>query len=341
MTWIILLFGILFTLVLSYAQLNKNDVILGNAQLKNFIVFKTLLTAIGIGAVLLSIEIAIGWAGFHVKPFILGGIVIGGILFGTGMSILGYCPGTMAISLGEGSMDALAGIVGGLLGGLSFTVVLPYITNLLGPNYGKISLDSLTRQNTTLYFIIVVIISVLFVWIAFILHQNEQKTKKTQKLNYRWLYSGIGLALLNSIVFLKVTTNRPIGASTSYPYLSDTISGLTQNSYFAKIHVPGHWELIFLAGAFLAALVRSLLNGSFKIKAVYSVWEKSKGSSVNKRLIWAFIGGFILLFGARMAGGCTSGHILSGGMQLAISSLVFGVFVIGSFLLTGKLFYKK
>jgi uncharacterized membrane protein YedE/YeeE len=48
-----------------------------------------------------------------------------------------------------------------------------------------------------------------------------------------------------------------------------------------------------------------------------------------------------LLFGARMAGGCTSGHIISGGMQLAVSSLVFGLFVFIAFIITGKLFYKK
>jgi len=47
-----------------------------------------------------------------------------------------------------------------------------------------------------------------------------------------------------------------------------------------------------------------------------------------------------LIFGARMAGGCTSGHVLSGGMQLAVSSLVFAAFVFGGLLLTGKYFYR-
>ncbi len=83
------------------------------------------------------------------------------------------------------------------------------------------------------------------------------------------------------------------------------------------------------------------LRKDFKVKAVYSCWAETKGTSVFKRLIWAFIGGFILLFGARMAGSCTSGHILSGGMQMAVSSLVFGVFVFSSFILMGKLFYRK
>lgn len=54
---------------------------------------------------------------------------------------------------------------------------------------------------------------------------------------------------------------------------------------------------------------------------------------------FGFIGGFLLIFGARMAGGCTSGLILSGGMQLAKSGLIFEAFVFVAFILTGKLFY--
>jgi hypothetical protein len=60
---------------------------------------------------------------------------------------------------------------------------------------------------------------------------------------------------------------------------------------------------------------------------------------VFDRIIWAFFGGFILIFGARMSGGCTSSRILSGGMQLAASSLIFAVFVFTGLLITGKLFY--
>ena len=149
------------------------------------------------------------------------------------------------------------------------------------------------------------------------------------------------MALLNGIVFLTVTTNRPIGASTSYPFLADYVTGMTNNSYFEKIQKPGSWELLFLGGAFLAGIIISVIRRDFRLKLVHSNWEKYKGNSKGKRFMWAFTGGFILIFGARMAGGCTSGHILSGGMQLAVSSLVFAVFVFAGLIVTGKLFYKK
>jgi hypothetical protein len=95
-----------------------------------------------------------------------------------------------------------------------------------------------------------------------------------------------------------------------------------------------------LTGAFVSGIVISLFRKEFKITLIHSNWEKYKGKSATKRIIWSFIGGFILIIGARMAGGCTSGHILSGGMQLSLSSLIFAAFVFAGLLITGKYFYK-
>ncbi len=331
----ILIFGFLFGALLNYARLNRYNVISGMATLENLTVAKAIAIAIGVGAILLNIEISLGFASWHVKPFILGGIVLGGLIFGAGMAILGYCPGTLAVSFGEGSLDALTGIIGGLLGGLVFTLLLPSISGILGPDLGKISLASIVGEYNFVFYLAVFVIGALFIIIAFWLQKKDDSKDK------KWIYAGIGLAVLNAIVFLTSTTNRPIGASTSYPYTCDLITGTTANSYFEKIATPGNWELIFLAGAFLAGLIFSLIRKDFKLTFIHSKWEEYKGSSAGKRALWSFIGGFILIFGARMAGGCTSGHIISGGMQLAVSSLVFAVFVFTGLLITGKLFYKK
>ena len=334
MTLLILVFGFLFGATLQYARLNRFNVISGMATLENLAVAKAIAVAIGVGAILLSIEIGLGLASYHVKPFIFGGIVLGGLIFGAGMAILGYCPGTMAVSLGEGSLDALVGIVGGLISGVLFTVLLPSMQGILGPNLGSISLNSLIGNHPVAFYSLVFIIGALFVALAFGLH-------KLEKVNdLKWLYAGAGLAVLNAIVFLSATTNRPIGASTSYPYLADVLTGTTGNDYFGKIQTPGHWELIFLAGAILSGLALSLYRKDFKLTLIHENWKKYKGDSSSKRMAWAFVGGFVLIFGARMAGGCTSGHVVSGGMQLALSSLVFGVFVFIGLLVTGKVFYK-
>ena len=333
-TIVILILGFLFGAILQSANLNRYNVISGLATLENYAVAKAITVAIGVGAIIIAIEIGLGFATYHIKPFLLGGIAIGGIIFGVGMAILGYCPGTLPISLGEGSIDALLGIIGGLVGGLVYTILLPSIQSILGPDLGSISLYTLVGQHQFVFYFLDIIIGIAFVWIGFILNRKEKST------NYKWLYAGIGLAILNAVVFLTVCTNRIIGASTAYPFVADLITGTTQNSYFPKIQGPGQWELLFLTGAFVSGIVISLFRKEFKITLIHSNWEKYKGKSATKRIIWSFIGGFILIIGARMAGGCTSGHILSGGMQLSLSSLIFAAFVFAGLLITGKYFYK-
>ena len=334
MNAVILILGFLFGAILQYSKLNRFNVISGMATLENFAVAKAIAVAIGTGAVIIAIEIGLGFATYHIKPFLLGGIAIGGIVFGSGMAILGYCPGTLPVSLGEGSLDAFIGIIGALVGGFIYTLVVPSVQSVLGPDLGNISLNTLIGQHHFIFYVVDIMLGVAFVWAAFWFNKKEKAT------DLKWLYSGIGLAVLNAVVFLEVVSNRIIGASTAYPYVADLITGTTSNNYFSKIEQPGQWEVLFLTGAFISGIVISLLRKEFKITLIHSSWEKYKGNSATKRILWSFIGGFILIFGARMAGGCTSGHILSGGMQLAVSSLVFAAFVFGGLLLTGKYFYK-
>jgi uncharacterized membrane protein YedE/YeeE len=150
---------------------------------------------------------------------------------------------------------------------------------------------------------------------------------------------GSVIGLLNVVVTNVYIADRPIGASTSYPFLAGLIFDLQNSTYFQEINKAGSWELFFLIGAFLGALLGAIVFKHFKVQAVPSLWGELKGSSRNKRLFWAFVGGFILIMGARLADGCTSGHILSGGMEMAVSSLVFAFFVLMSLLITAKLFY--
>jgi len=330
-----LLLGFLFGAALQYSKLNRYNTISGMATLENYAVAKAIAVAIGVGAVLIAVEVGLGLASYHIKPLLLGGIALGGIIFGAGMAILGYCPGTLPVSLGEGSVDALIGIAGALAGGFVYTIIVPSVSSLLGPDLGSISLFTLIGGHKIIFFVLDILLGAGFVWTAFWLNKKEKGT------DLKWLYSGIALAVLNAIAFLEVLTNRIIGASTAYPYVGDVITGNTGSDYFSKIKGPGEWEVFFLAGAFISGIVISLFRKEFKITLIHSNWEKYKGNSVSKRIIWSFIGGFILIFGARMAGGCTSGHVLSGGMQLAVSSLVFAAFVFGGLLITGKYFYRS
>jgi uncharacterized membrane protein YedE/YeeE len=150
---------------------------------------------------------------------------------------------------------------------------------------------------------------------------------------------GSVIGLLNVVVTNIYVADRPIGASTSYPYLAGVLFDLQNATYFQEIYKAGSWELFFLIGAFIGALIGALLFKHFKAQTVPDLWRELKGPSKLKRICWAFLGGFILILGARLADGCTSGHILSGGMELAVSSLVFAAFVLISLLITAKYFY--
>lgn len=334
MTIVIILLGFAFGLFLQYSKVNTYNTISGMAVLEDFTVAKTIATAIGIGSILLSIEISMGFASYHVKPFLVGSVIVGGFIFGIGMSILGYCPGTMPVSLGQGSIDALIGMLGGFAASLIYTLLSPYIHETLGPNLGKLSLSSVMDSSSALFFVLVFLIGASFISVSFWLNKIEKKT------DVKWFYSALGIAVVACIVF--AVSDRVLGASTFYPYLADKLTGATKNVYFIKqVDKSGLYEMKFLIGAFLSGLFLSLLKKEFKLTLIHENWLRFKGNSKPYRIAWAFTGGFLLLFGARLAGGCTSGHIISGGMQLAVSSLVFAVFVFAGFLLTGRFFYQK
>ena len=334
MTLLIISLGFLFGLFLQYAKVNTYNSISGMAVLKDFTVAKTIAAAIGIGAIGLSIAIGLGYADFHIKPFLAGSVIVGGLLFGIGMAILGYCPGTLPVSLGQGSVDALIGILGGLAASILYTVLSPAIHGTMGPDLGKIALSSAVQPGTAGYYILAVFIGSGLIAAAFWLQRIEKKKE------LKWLVAAAGIAAITVTIF--IVSDRVLGASTFYPYIADRLTGLTDNTYYIKqVEQSGFYEMKFLTGAFLSGLVYSLLKGEFKIRLLHDNWIRMKGSSSAGRILWAFTGGFLLLFGARLAGGCTSGHIISGGIQFAVSSWVFAFFVFTAFLLTGHFFYRS
>lgn len=330
-----LIFGFLFGSILQYSKLNRYNTISGMAMLKDLTMAKAIATAIGLGIILINIEISLGFASYHIKPLLLGGIIIGGLVFGTGMAILGYCPGTIPVSMGEGSLDAVSGFAGALAGGIIYTLIVPSIKGILGPDLGQISLASGLKAPSAGFLIPAILAGIIIIFIAFQLNRIERSK------SFNWLYSGIGLAILTALIFNHSIFDRVLGASTFYPYFGDMIAGLKDNAYFQSSIGSGKWEMMFLAGAFLSGLILSFIRKDFRLTLIHDNWRKYKNNSDGSRLFWSFAGGLLLIIGARMAGGCTSGHIISGGMQLALSSWLFAIFVFAAFLITGRLFYNK
>jgi len=150
-----------------------------------------------------------------------------------------------------------------------------------------------------------------------------------------------GLLLLTFSVF---GADRPIGASTYVPYFADLVFDLDPDkyTYLKEIEDAGAWEGVMLLGVLFGGFITSVfITKSFRFSLIPTGWKKYKNSSVLSRLLWSFVSGFFMIIGARLAGGCTSGHFMSGMSQMAISSMIFGAVVMIALVITGRLFYSR
>jgi len=109
-------FGAIFGFLLQKGGVAKYEVLLGALLLTNFTVMKIMLTAIVVGMIGIFAMHSLGLVKLHVKPTRYAANVCGGLIFGAGFALLGYCPGTGAAALGQGNLDAVAGILGLLAG---------------------------------------------------------------------------------------------------------------------------------------------------------------------------------------------------------------------------------
>lgn len=132
--------GFLFAIIATQVKITSFDKIISFALLKDLSVAKILLFAISISSVIFYVEYLLGIATVSVKPFMVSGVIIGGLLFGLGIALLGYCPGTIPMAIGEGKIDAIVGYIGGIFAGFLFTLIYPYILPYLGHNFGAINL---------------------------------------------------------------------------------------------------------------------------------------------------------------------------------------------------------
>jgi len=145
---LVFLIGVIFGGIIQYSRVDKFEKIAGFAMLKDTIVPKMLFLAVGLTSIGLYFMIEAGDAHYHVKPIMWQGLVIGGILFGISMAIFGKCPGTGPVSIAEGRIDVLVGAIGGLLGGLVFTLYYDdFFKLLMGENTGKMVLTDFFKGN--------------------------------------------------------------------------------------------------------------------------------------------------------------------------------------------------
>ena len=174
---------------------------------------------------------------------------------------------------------------------------------------------------------------------------------KEQQAIISWKAAGFALGLLLIVATYLV---QPLGVSTQF-VVTDAIvthalapEAAASNAYLAKYGEKSDWGIgygwmlvfgMFAGGLVSARLLRARQPDADK-GSMPAMWQAAFGDSRSKRYLAAFGGGVLLLFGARLAGGCTSGHMISGISQLAVSSLVFGMFTFGAAILAARFLYR-
>lgn len=139
--------------------------------------------------------------------------------------------------------------------------------------------------------------------------------------------AGAAIGLLET--FAMATVQRPLGVSTAFEKLAAAVIATVSPETVERFVDAGgeepelDWETALVCGVFAGSAISASLSASTPPKRVPHVWRRAVGSSVGKRYSAALLGGALVTFGARMARGCTSGHGISGTMQLAASSWVF------------------
>lgn len=165
-----LLTGIAFGAILLRAGASSFTLIVNMLRLKNLTVMKFFFLAIGVGSVGMYLVDAFGTAHIGIAPFYLLGIVGGGIVFGVGWAVSGYCPGTALVALAQGKIDALVTVLGGFAGAITLALTWDYIKPVLVDplNYGNKSIPDILGARP-----LVVAIALGIIVAAFVTYLNQ------------------------------------------------------------------------------------------------------------------------------------------------------------------------
>jgi uncharacterized protein len=135
--------GAAFGALLQRGQLAKSEIIVGQLLLRDARIVKTMATAVAVGGVAVHALAKRGLTKKDIKPMKTGGVALGAVLFGAGLALFGYCPGTSVAALGAGRRDALAGVLGMLAGAGAFVALYPKLAPALeAGDLGKATLPS-------------------------------------------------------------------------------------------------------------------------------------------------------------------------------------------------------
>jgi hypothetical protein len=169
--------------------------------------------------------------------------------------------------------------------------------------------------------------------------------KQNSKNPRYWQWLPAAFALAGVIVFVFATYGPPASSSGFVSALKGALSTAAPEYAASKTHYtmipgPGSWLFAFILGMAIGGFIGGRTFNR-QVKDIPSLWRRRFGDDPTRRYTATFLGGFLILFASRLAGGCTLGLFISGSTQLAVSGLYFGVLIFGFAMLTARLVYGK
>lgn len=149
-------FGIAFGFLLQKGGVAKYHILIGVLLLEDFTVIKVMLSAILVGMVGIFTLHRLGKVELHLKPTRYAANVLGGLVFGVGFALIGYCPGTGAAALGQGNYDAIGGVLGLMAGSYLYAEASARLSRSVEKwgDRGKLTLPEMVGTSTAAFVVV-------------------------------------------------------------------------------------------------------------------------------------------------------------------------------------------
>jgi uncharacterized membrane protein YedE/YeeE len=326
-----LVVGIIFGFALQRGRFCMNSAFRDIILMKEYTLLKAVALAIVVQMIGFHLMATMGWIQLNPKPLFWGAMIFGGFIFGIGMVLAAGCASGTTYRVGEGMMGSFVALLGLMIGGLvtsggALIELKSYLqsntaitTTDLGISSGPLVKEGSTSLTLANIFsldpwifvaIVAIILLAVLIW-----KRGSEGTRvegtlyeRIFKMGWSWWVTGIAIGIVGIIAFLAFK-NYALGISGGwFGFLNALITGDPDKL---------NWFTFLVIGVVIGAAIAAGIAGEFKLRAPKA-----------RRLLQQFIGGLIMGIGAVIGTACNIGHILSGVPQLALSSILGGIFII-------------
>jgi uncharacterized membrane protein YedE/YeeE len=324
-----LVVGIIFGFVLQRGRFCMNSAFRDIILMKEYTLLKAVALAIVVQMIGFHLMATMGYIQLYPKTLYWAAMIVGGFIFGIGMVLAAGCASGTTYRVGEGMMGSFVALLGLMIGGvITSGGALIELKSYLQPTEGV--LKAITTDNPGSYVgnsnltlanvfnldpwifvaIIAIIILAVLIW-----KRGGEETKvegtlyeRIFKMGWSWWVTGIAVGIVGIIAFLAFE-KYALGISGGwFGFLNALVTGDPEEL---------NWFTFLVIGVVIGAAIAAGIAGEFKLRAPNA-----------RRLLQQFIGGLIMGIGAVIGTACNIGHILSGIPQLALSSILGGIFII-------------